>query len=75
MMKSFAKMTNFMGMAEILGIKKYIPQDGVNIEEYVTDHTIDASFFMIEQLEKMIRTNSAYQTTAELRKVFGKVMP
>lgn len=75
MMKTFAKMTNFMGMAEKLHIKKYIPQDGVNIEEYVTDHTIDAIYFMIAQSEKMIRTNPVHQTTAELRKVFGKVMP
>jgi len=75
MMKSFAKMTNFMGMAEKLRIKKYIPQDGVNIEEYVTDHTIDAIYFMIGESEKMIRTNPVHQTTKELRKVFGKVMP
>ena len=75
MMKSFAKMTNFMGMAKKLHIKKYIPQDGVNIEEYVTDHTIDAIYFMIGQSEKMIRTNPVHQTTKELRKVFGKVMP
>lgn len=75
MMKTFAKMTNFMGMAKKLHIKKYIPQDGVNIEEFVTDHTIDAIFFMIGQSEKMIRTNPVFQTTAELRKVFGKIMP
>ena len=75
MMKSFAKMTNFMGMAKKLHIKKYIPQDGVNIEEYVTDHTIDAIYFMIGQSEKMIRTNPVHQTTKELRKVFGKIMP
>lgn len=75
MMKGFAKVTNFMGMAEKLHIKKYIPQDGVNIEEYVTDHTIDGIFYMMKKSEKMIRTNPAFQTTAELRKVFGKVMP
>ena len=75
MMKSFAKMTNFMGMAKKLHIKKYIPQDGVNIEEYVTEHTIDAIYFMIGQSEKMIRTNPVHQTTKELRKVFGKIMP
>ena len=71
-MKGFAKMTNFMGMAEKLQMKKYIPQDGVNIEEYVTEHTIDAIFLMIGQSEKMIRSNPAHQTTAEMRKVFGK---
>ena len=75
MVKSFAKMTNFMGMAEKIGVKKYIPQDAVNIEEYVTEHTIDAIYLMIAQSEKMIRTNPAHQTTKELRKVFGKVMP
>jgi hypothetical protein len=75
MVKSFAKMTNFMGMAEKLGVKKYIPQDAVNIEEYITEHTIDAIYLMIGQSEKMIRTNPAHQTTKELRKVFGKVMP
>ena len=73
--KTFAKVSNFMGMAEKLHIKKHIPQDGVNIEEYVTDHTIDAIFMMIGQSEKMIRTNPAHQTTAELRKVFGKFVP
>lgn len=41
----------------------------------VTDHTIDSIFFMIGQSEKMIRTNPAHQTTAELRKVFVKIMP
>ncbi len=75
MVKTFAKMSNFMGMAEKLHVKKYIPQDGVNIEEFVTDHTIDAIFFMIGQTEKMIRTNPVHQTTSELRKVFGKIMP
>jgi len=74
-MKSFAKVTNFMGMAKKLHIKKHIPQDGVNIEEYVTDHTIDAIFLMIGESEKMIRKNPAHQTTATLRKVFGSVMP
>ena len=74
-MKSFAKVTNFMGMAEKLHLKKHIPQDGVDIEKYVTDHTIDAIFLMIGQQEKMIRTNPAHQTTAELRKVFGRFVP
>ena len=73
--KTFAKVSNFMGMAEKLHMKKHIPQDGVNIEEYVTDHTIDAIFMMIGQSEKMIRTNPAHQTTAELRKVFGRFVP
>lgn len=73
--KTFAKVSNFMGMAEKLHMKKHIPQDGVNIEEYVTDHTIDAIFMMIGQSEKMIRTNPAHQTTAELRKVFGQFVP
>ena len=71
-MKTFAKVTNFMGFAEKIGVKKHIPQDGVNIEDYVTDHTIDAIFLMVAQQEKMIRTNPAHQTTAELRKVFGQ---
>ncbi|MEA1879211.1 MAG: DUF4197 domain-containing protein [Campylobacterota bacterium] len=75
MMKTFAKMTNFMDMAETLGMKKYIPQNAVNIEEYITEHTIDAIYFMIGQSEKMIRTNPVHQTTSELRKVFGKIMP
>ncbi len=74
-MKAFAKVSNFMGLAEKLHIKKHIPQEGINIEEYVTDHTIDAIFLMIAQQEKMIRTNPAHQTTATLRKVFGSVMP
>ena len=74
-MKSFAKVTNFMGMAEKLRLKKHIPQDGVDIEKYVTDHTIDAIFLMIGQQEKMIRTNPAHQTTAEMRKVFGRFIP
>ncbi|MDB2561992.1 DUF4197 domain-containing protein [Sulfurimonas sp.] len=73
--KGFAKMSNFMGMAEKLHMKKHIPQDGVNIEEYVTNHTIDAIFLMIGQSEKMIRTNPAHQTTAEMRKVFGQFIP
>ena len=74
-MKGFAKMSNFMGMAEKLHMKKHIPQDGVNIEEYVTDHTIDGIFLMIGQSEKMIRMNPAHQTTAEMRKVFGRFVP
>lgn len=73
--KTFAKASNFMGMAEKLHMKKHIPQDGVNIEEYVTNHTIDGIFLMIGQSEKMIRTNPAHQTTAEMRKVFGKLIP
>ena len=73
--KTFAKASNFMGIAEKLHMKKHIPQDGVNIEEYVTEHTIDGIFLMIGQSEKMIRTNPAHQTTAEMRKVFGKIIP
>jgi hypothetical protein len=64
-----------MRMAEISGKKKYLPQDGVNIEEYITNHTIDAIFFMTGRSEKMIRTNPTHKTTAELREVFAKVMP
>lgn len=75
MMKTFAKMTNFMNMAETFHVKKYIPQNAVNIEGYVTEHTIDAIYFMMGQSEKLIRTNPVYQTTSELRKVFGKMMP
>ena len=74
-MKGFAQVTNFMGMAKKLGVKKHIPQDGVNIEEYITDHTIDGIFLMIGKSEEMIRTNPAHQTTAELRKVFGQFVP
>ncbi|WP_415251022.1 DUF4197 domain-containing protein [Sulfurimonas sp.] len=74
-MKTFAKVSNFMGMAKKLGVKKHIPQDGVNIEEYITDHTIDGIFLMIGKSEKMIRTNPAHQTTAEMRKVFGQFVP
>jgi hypothetical protein len=44
----------------------------VDIDEYVTDRTIDGIFTVLEQEEKRIREDPAARTTALLRKVFGK---
>jgi hypothetical protein len=73
--KMYAKGANFMGMAEKLKMDKFIPKEGVNIDDYITQFTIDGIFFMIGTQEKLIRTNPMHQTSARLRKVFGSVMP
>lgn len=75
MAKTMQKGANFMGMAKKLGFKKFIPEEGVNLDDYVTQYTIDGIFFMIAEQEKLIRTNPVHQTSARLRKVFGSVMP
>jgi hypothetical protein len=73
--KLFAKGANFMGMAEKMKMDKFVPKEGVNLEDYITQYTIDGIFLMIGMQEKLIRTNPMHQTSARLRKVFGSVMP
>ncbi|MDQ7045201.1 MAG: DUF4197 domain-containing protein [Sulfurimonas sp.] len=73
--KLFAKGANFMGMAEKLHMDKFVPEKGVNLDDYITQYTIDGIFLMIGMQERLIRTNPVHQTSARLRKVFGSVMP
>ncbi len=73
--KMFSKGANFMGMAKKMKMDKFVPEEGVNLDDYVTQYTIDGIFLMIGIQEKLIRTNPVHQTSARLRKVFGSVMP
>lgn len=73
--KLFAKGANFMGMAKKMKMDKFVPSEGINLDDYITQYTIDGIFLMIGMQERLIRTNPVHQTTAKMRKVFGSVMP
>jgi len=48
-----------------------IKGDAANIEQYVTDKTLDGLYFMIGQEERAIRQNPAAAGRAIVAKVFG----
>jgi hypothetical protein len=46
--------------------------DSFDLDNYVTEKSVDGLFVKIGQEEAKIRTNPTAQTTALLKKVFGK---
>lgn len=61
------------GFGKSVGADKYLNQDTMDIDKYVTDKTMDGLFKMVAEQEKLIRENPAARTTALLQKVFGAV--
>ncbi|MBA4417840.1 MAG: DUF4197 domain-containing protein [Syntrophus sp. (in: bacteria)] len=50
----------------------FISKESVDLDNYVTNKTLDGLFTMVGQEEKNIRTNPAARTTGLLKSVFGK---
>ena len=51
-------------------MKNLIDVDAFNLDDYVTDKTLDGLYTMMAKEEKLIRNNPAERTTELLRKVF-----
>jgi hypothetical protein len=62
------KYDQFAGQGAKLGL---IKGDAGNIEQYVTDKTLDGLYFMIGEEEHTIRQNPAAAGSAIVSKVFG----
>jgi hypothetical protein len=62
------KYDQFAGQGEKLGLVK---GDAANIEQYVTDKTLEGLYAMIGEEEKAIRQNPAAAGSAIVSKVFG----
>lgn len=63
-----SKLNEVAGKATELGL---VNKEEANIQNYVTDKTLNGLFFMIAQEEKKIRDNPADYGSAILSKVFG----
>ena len=63
-----SKFNEVAGKAAELGLVK---KEEANIQQYVTDKTLNGLFFMIAEEEKKIRNNPAAYSSAILSKVFG----
>jgi ribosomal protein L22 len=64
--QSYNKMT--AGYAKLPFMKK----EDIDLDDYVTNKSLDGLFLMVGQEEQKIRTNPAAQVTDLLKKVFGK---
>jgi hypothetical protein len=62
------KYDHFAGQGVKFGL---IKGDAANIEQYVTDKTLDGLYFMIGEEERAIRQNPAAAASAIVSKVFG----
>ena len=47
-------------------------QSSLDLDDYVTNKSLDGLFYMVGEEEKKIRTNPAARTTDLLKSVFGK---
>jgi hypothetical protein len=56
------------GYAKIPFMKK----EDIDLDDYVTNKSLDGLFHMVGQEEQKIRTDPAAQVTDLLKKVFGK---
>lgn len=60
---------------DMIGRYEKVPMMGkqsLNLDDYVTNKSLDGLFYMVGQEEKNIRTNPAARTTDLLKSVFGK---
>ncbi len=60
---------------EMMGRYESVPMMGgqsLNLDDYVTNKSLDGLFYMVGEEEKKIRTNPAARTTDLLKSVFGK---
>jgi hypothetical protein len=59
----------------MMGRYQSVPMMGsqsLDLDDYVTEKSLDGLFYMVGQEEKKIRTNPAARTTDLLKTVFGK---
>jgi hypothetical protein len=50
----------------------FMKKEDIDLDDYVTNKSLDGLFLMVGQEEQKIRTNPASQVTDLLKKVFGK---
>ena len=62
---------NYAERVAALGLVK---KDDANLEEYVTQKTLDGLFFMVAEEEKAIRKDPVGTGTAIIKKVFGALL-
>ncbi len=62
-------------VAKAGGLGGLLPQESVDIDEYVTAKTLDGLFVMVAEEEKRIRENPLARSSDLLRKVFGSFSP
>ena len=60
---------NMMGRYESVPL---VSKQSLDLDDYVTNKSLDGLFYMVGEEEKKIRTNPAARTTDLLRTVFGK---
>jgi hypothetical protein len=51
-----------------------VKKDDANLEEYVTQKTLDGLFLMVAEEEKAIRKDPVATGTAIIKKVFGALL-
>jgi hypothetical protein len=59
----------------MMGRYESVPMMGkqsLDLDDYVTNKSLDGLFYMVGEEEKKIRTNPAARTTDLLKTVFGK---
>ena len=60
---------------DLMGRYEAVPMMGrqsLDLDDYVTNKSLDGLFYMVGQEEKSIRTNPAARTTDLLKTVFGR---
>lgn len=55
-----------------LSLIPFAKKDAYDLDQYVTNKSLDGLFYMVGEEEKKIRTNPAARTTEILKKVFGE---
>ena len=65
--KQYKSMINNLGF-----MKNLIDTESLDLDQYVTEKTVDGLFSILAEEEKLIRTNPAARTTELLQKVFSK---
>lgn len=64
---SYKMLTN-----QVKSMSSLIPQQALDLDQFVTQKTVDGLFLRIAQEEKLIRENPAQRTTDLLKKVFSQ---
>jgi len=72
-LSSYVENSSTMKYAKNFGIDSYLPSNSdKSLDEYVTEKTMNGLFKIIAQKEYAIRKNPVEQSSAILKKVFGK---
>jgi len=62
----------YNALMDMIPAVPFAKPESVDLDHYVTTKALDGLFYMVGQEEQKIRTNPVAQTTALLKKVFGK---